>query len=262
MSGPYDIYGDYASERSVSSHLPFGLGGDGVMSWAPELALWGIGSLTFRYGIKTGLSGTASSLEKGKLRYSAHQERVANKVARTFSKGGNSRAVAGRGAKAIFDSQVRHKTRVEAIETRGRRVGHGRGAPQRQRVRRTDYHRIRGSKSVVKSAESVAKAGSIWTQSMRGSRIAQIGQSLKGWGVAIGSAQLGAFAMDIGASIGHATVDWRPRRESHTQFEFGGNTYSEIGGAYTQRQRAIMAIHDSQLTSMAAIGGEAAFMHM
>lgn len=270
MPGPYDIYGDYQSERTVSSALPFGLGGTGVMGWAPELALWGVGSLTYRYGIKTGLSATANAAEKGALRYSAFQKEVAERVGKAGAAGGRPGVARGRMAKELYRAQVTETTkRVARTRTvpgknapvTSRLPSHYANVKVPKRTARGYKFRDKGGKFYEKNKTNVAKARRVMKVATKGARFAEIGQSLKGWGVAIGSAQLAAFAMDIGASIGHAAIDWRPRRDSQTQYEFGGN-YTEIGGAYTQRQRAIMAIHDSQLTSRAAIGGEAAFMHM
>lgn len=73
-------------------------------------------------------------------------------------------------------------------------------------------------------------------------------------------AEVGGMA---GQFVGNLISNWRPtpgKPESRRTLETGGN-WVDTRIAYTQRQRAIQAIHNSMLTSRAALGNEASFMH-
>lgn len=89
-------------------------------------------------------------------------------------------------------------------------------------------------------------------------------------GRALGSASTAAnlfFMAEIGGAagqfVGSLISSWRPspgKPEARRSLETGGN-WVDTRIAYTQRQRAIQAIHNSMLTSRAALGNEASFMH-
>lgn len=74
------------------------------------------------------------------------------------------------------------------------------------------------------------------------------------------------FAVDIAGAgvslLGQAAANWRPANKLDPKrvLETGGS-YVDTGEAYTQRQMALQAIHNSQLTTRAVLGNEAAFMH-
>lgn len=73
-------------------------------------------------------------------------------------------------------------------------------------------------------------------------------------------AELGGMA---GQFVGNLITNWRPtpgKPEPRRNLETGGN-WVDTRIAYTQRQRSIQAIHNSMLTSRAALGNEASFMH-
>lgn len=89
-------------------------------------------------------------------------------------------------------------------------------------------------------------------------------------GRAIGSVSAAAnmfFLAELGSTagqfVGNLITSWRPtpgKPDSRRTLETGGN-WVDTRIAYTQRQRAIQAIHNSMLTSRAALGNEASFMH-
>lgn len=271
--GPYDVYGNIEEERSASSRLPFGLGGDGVAAWLPEVALFAAGSLAYRYGIKTGVPGASG------LKYTPQQAAAAKAVARAVKSGGSYHEVNTRIRTAMFKSRVSMSTTRIAgpsLTLQERMKGHtkkkGKGNPKKdwwgpkksvsttRRVPAVQFGGRNSTKFPVTSAYAKSTMRSMWAGTARGAKIAQTGKAMLGWATGLGMMQLGAMAIDIGTSIGEGAIDWRPRRDGAGPVQFG-DTYSEIMGAYTQRQRAIMAIHDSQLTTRAAIGNEASFLH-
>lgn len=89
-------------------------------------------------------------------------------------------------------------------------------------------------------------------------------------GRALGSVSAAAnlfFMAEVGSAasqfVGNLITNWRPtpgKPEPRRTLETGGN-WVDTRIAYTQRQRAIQAIHNSMLTSRAALGNEASFMH-
>lgn len=73
-------------------------------------------------------------------------------------------------------------------------------------------------------------------------------------------AEIGGMA---GNFVGNMILNWRPaegKPDPRRTLETGGN-WVDTRIAFTQRQRAIQAIHNSMLTSRAALGNEASFMH-
>jgi len=89
---------------------------------------------------------------------------------------------------------------------------------------------------------------------------AQAFQALRGVSALMVGLQVGALAADVSRGVGEAALSWRPRRTISPAHEFA-MPFVDTGMAMTQRQRAIMAIHDSQLTTRAILGNEAAYMH-
>jgi len=66
---------------------------------------------------------------------------------------------------------------------------------------------------------------------------------------------------ELGEMVAGAYMDWRPRATpSRPQHDFATVFYDPRGAA-TQRQRAIAAIHESQLSTRAALGNESSFLH-
>lgn len=66
------------------------------------------------------------------------------------------------------------------------------------------------------------------------------------------------FAADIGRWGAEAVLNWKPKSIAPPMM---GTQFMDTRGAFTMRQRAIQAIHDSQLSTRAALGNEASFMH-
>lgn len=82
----------------------------------------------------------------------------------------------------------------------------------------------------------------------------------RGMTAALGAATLLPLIPSLADYATNAALDYRPRDYRGPSHEFG-TTFFDPRGAYTQRQRALSAIHDSQLTTRAALGNEASFMH-
>lgn len=73
-----------------------------------------------------------------------------------------------------------------------------------------------------------------------------------------------AFNLELGLSLGRGLGDMIASYEesavSRPELETGG-IFADTRASFTQRQRAIQVIHNSQLTTRAALGNEATFMH-
>jgi hypothetical protein len=275
MPGPYDLYGNIEEERSVSSRLPFNIGGSGVGAWLPELGTYAVGALAFRYGIKSGLGnkffGGPKSLLTFGAGYTPAEKAIANAVGRTAKLGGSRSSINSRVRQTLLDAQATRATTT--IQTTMRIEEQLSGSPNRVRPNALWGERFvnaqqnvpavrfgNGTTLPLNDPQARLRLGKIAANTRRGSNFAQWGNNLKGFSKALGAMAVFGGMIDLGTSLGEAAIDWRPRRDSPSPFEFG-NVYTEITGAYTQRQRAIMAIHDSQLTSRAAIGNEASFIH-
>lgn len=75
----------------------------------------------------------------------------------------------------------------------------------------------------------------------------------------------GAALIDMGASIvgGAGRAIWNYRRAPRDIIlKTSSGEFNDTRAAATQRQRSIQAIHNSQLTSRAALGNEASFLHI
>lgn len=67
----------------------------------------------------------------------------------------------------------------------------------------------------------------------------------------------------LGGMIGDAILNYEPKRTTNRRRELEtGGAFVDTRFAQTQRQRAIQAIHNTQLSTRAALGNEAAFVHM
>lgn len=91
--------------------------------------------------------------------------------------------------------------------------------------------------------------------------VAGLGYAAATVGRAVLSVQLGLMGFQVAQGVAEAAIDWRPRNTYKSSHEFG-HIFYDPRGAYTQRQRALASIHDSQLTTRAAIGNEASFAHL
>lgn len=69
------------------------------------------------------------------------------------------------------------------------------------------------------------------------------------------------FGKDLGRGAADVVADYRQVRDMDIQLESGG-FFADTRGSFTQRQRAIRAIHNSQLSTRSALMQEASFMHI
>lgn len=225
MPGPYDLYGE---QRSASSRLPFGLGSDGLSAMWPDAVF--------------GLAG-------GALKRSA----VASHTGRGFFGGtGITRTgytAAERGLVSKLDALKGNSPK--AFASAAERIFY-KGTPTNSRV-------FYGGEGI---APRMSGLGSEATNIARGQANRwRLGASATGIATSFAIMQLTAGMIDIGHSLGQSYIDWKPRRPSGSPNDFSRTSYYDPQGAYTQRQRAIQAIHNSQLSTRAAIGNEASFMH-
>jgi len=73
-----------------------------------------------------------------------------------------------------------------------------------------------------------------------------------------------AFGAEIGGGLFDVVTSYHRARRAGAESNIG--TYSDVGfydtrAAFTQRQRALMAIHNSQLSTRVAFGQEASYLH-
>jgi hypothetical protein len=73
-----------------------------------------------------------------------------------------------------------------------------------------------------------------------------------------GTAYLGATML---GGVAESIANWQPTQSTNPQLEFGTGNIVQPRAAMTQRQRALMAIHNSQLATRSALGNEAAHIH-
>ena len=69
------------------------------------------------------------------------------------------------------------------------------------------------------------------------------------------------IGMSIGRMVGNLVGNYRPDYTKEELLETGG-FFADTRASFTQRQRAIQTIHNSQLTTRAALGNEASFLHI
>ena len=70
------------------------------------------------------------------------------------------------------------------------------------------------------------------------------------------------LGQELGRGVAQSIADWEPARGVGPEVEFGDGGYAPSpAAAMTQRQRALSAIHNSQLGVRAALGNEASFIH-
>jgi len=67
----------------------------------------------------------------------------------------------------------------------------------------------------------------------------------------------------LGGMLGDAILNYEPKKTTNSRRELEtGGAFVDTRYAQTQRQRAIQAIHNTQLSTRAALGNEASFVHM
>lgn len=279
MPGPYDIRND---PGTYSSRLPLGLGSDSiVMSMLAPMAVEAVGSAGMRsyahrmLGRKMGwkqvfgfgVDADVKALQNRLMNASASSgrsivyglnRRPRDRVFRGFSESTVDATPPGLGAGG---KRVWPRHRRVRPDTR----------PQVSRVDKATYvvrgdrmRRVKGHVSDIRMARF--NRTEEWK---RRARIARAGEAyeefaswkaLRGVGVAVAALQLGTYVADITKGVSERAMDWRPRRNVSSQHEFA-MPFVDTQAAFTQRQRAIMAIHDSQLTTRAILGNEAAWVH-
>ncbi len=77
----------------------------------------------------------------------------------------------------------------------------------------------------------------------------------------VGMAELIKMGADLAGAATDAVMSYRSAPKD-IKLSTGPGFFSDTRAAQTQRQRAIQAIHNSQLTTRAALGNEAAFLHI
>jgi len=68
------------------------------------------------------------------------------------------------------------------------------------------------------------------------------------------------LGLSIGRGVGSIIANYERHPDKDIVLETGGH-FADTRSSFTQRQRAIETIHNSQLTTRAALGGEAAILH-
>ena len=89
-----------------------------------------------------------------------------------------------------------------------------------------------------------------------GKHLQSIGRGIGGIGLAIGGLNLGKSLAGIGENFRQRKDEMNSMSDPMYESEF-----MDSGGAFTQRQRAIQVIHNSQLSTRAALGNEARYLH-
>lgn len=244
MPGPYDLYGE---QRSASSRLPFGLGSDGLSAMWPDAVFGLAGGALKRSAVAShtgrGFFGGTGITRTG---YSAAEQGLVSRLDKI--KAGAPRDYA-RAAESIF---YRNPNPVYQVN----RISHTVGPA-------TTSLSIGGRTVTAQEAmqaQWAARSGAVNAARGQANRW-RLGASATGIATSFAIMQLTAGMIDIGHSLGQSYIDWKPRRPSGSPNDFSRTSYYDPQGAYTQRQRAIQAIHNSQLSTRAAIGNEASFMH-
>jgi len=105
-----------------------------------------------------------------------------------------------------------------------------------------------------KSAKLRAKARSNRSQA----------KSLRRFGTGMAIVQSVAFGFDIGKAMMEVGGNYRIRKQDLAQQRrkvYNEDTFMDSRAAFTQRQRAIQVIHNSQMGVRSAMGSEASFLH-
>jgi hypothetical protein len=282
VPGPYDIS---TEPMSYSKRLPIGLGSESlVSSLLAPLAVEAMGSLGRRHiayqtlgramgwrevvgglgiPIVSSMFGTAhpSALRLEKALGAATRSGGAGRTARILQE---SALKEGFGHVTLESATLPGRTRtvVGGIGPTGQ--GIFREVPvQGYAVRaggRTAYY-----DTFEKAAARASRLNSKFATRGRSIAVDRASQlrgysALRGLGVSMVALQLSAFAADISRGVSERVMDWRPRRNVTPQHEFA-MPFLDTQAALTQRQRALMAMHDSQLTTRAILGNEAAWVH-
>ena len=89
------------------------------------------------------------------------------------------------------------------------------------------------------------------------------GKSLTSASKLLGGLSLFALAVEGGSALFDATTSYTEARRARQESTAGAGdvSYYDSRVAFTQRQRALQVIHNSQLSTRAAFGQEASYMH-
>lgn len=68
------------------------------------------------------------------------------------------------------------------------------------------------------------------------------------------------LGLAAGRGIGSMIANYESHKDNDIQLESGGH-FADTQGSFTQRQRSLEVIHNSQLTTRSALGNEASFLH-
>lgn len=120
---------------------------------------------------------------------------------------------------------------------------------------------VGGTVSSVASKAGGGPVGPSIAKSNTAARIFKAGKIGQGAMRMLNMYLMANIAIDIGEAATSAALAYRPRSSASPASEFGTFNPLDSSGAYTMRQRSISAIHDSYLSTRAAIGNEASFMH-
>jgi len=273
MPGPYDIYGE---DRSTTSRLPMGLGNAGIGGMWPDLLLLGGGSLLSRIGVRHAQGKKLFSKAAGwgsgfGLKNTPADIAMGSAMDAGRARGGTGPTMRKNAGYAAHRAQTTHfSTPGQPVyvekKAKSRKKGASKAPKQRYRkVATPDINWVQHGKGASAfprgSAAAVEAAGTLRARSGFGASMQGFGKMARGAGLVLGGMQAFAMFTDMARGVGQAAVDYSPRRPHYSGTQGFGEFFIDPRGAYTQRQRAMAAIHDSQLTSRAAIGGEAAFMH-
>ena len=80
----------------------------------------------------------------------------------------------------------------------------------------------------------------------------------------LGYVSMAAFGFSLFDSLVGSTGQYAKTKRYNPSMDNGGyseQSYFDSRAAFTQRQRALMVIHNSQMSNRAAFGNEASFMH-
>ena len=261
MPGPYDLYD---TDGSYTSRLPMGLGSEGLMGMWPDLALMGGGFMARRAAIGmvsprgfefSGSKATLAMESKFSRVLASQGEGAVQRMMKSVMRGRYTRrpVYSGSGFARMFTGQTRGPAGPNSFVMNS-------GAEWARSGARRTYYGVKATGDLIAKEEMTAAMRLAEGRSGIAAKLFSTSRWATGWGKALIGMQIGAFALDATRSMGDAIVDWRPRASKPYPYEFG-NVFYDPRGAYTQRQRVIMAIHDSQLSTRASLANEASFMH-
>ena len=209
-------------------------------------------------GILTDLSLFGTSWMHNKLLSDEHIGTTANFLSRNPYSETSFRTISTLKAKASLygtigrreASFVINPAHRKVLETRDKRLA---GAAKAASRRYHHLSRAKNTQAILKGASAREFGGGKYYKGIE--KFRNIGKQAQFLGVAFLVEGLAELALHV-TTPGVSRVT-RQREE----MLFADESPIDSGGAWTQRQRAINAIHDSQLTTRAIIGQEASYLH-